>query len=198
MGSYLVLIRGKPLTRRERLRRVVILSASFARNVAYFRAGQSRTGSQARVPSSSHSGFWRQVSSNFLDIAVLEWCKLLGDDRDKHFWRNVVTDSTAFEAGLLANLRMKESDFADFAKKMRRYRDKFVAHLDSDATMDIPRLDAALAANSFYHGHIVTVEAAAGDLFGLADTSEKFVQGYEQCLTEAKEAYGQAAAGANR
>jgi hypothetical protein len=186
------------LTRRERLRRVVIISASFARNVAYFRAGQSPTGSEARVPSCSHSGFWRQVSSNFLDIAVLEWCKLLGDDRDKHFWRNVVADPTAFEAGLLFNLRMKESDFADFAKKMRRYRDKFVAHLDSASTMDIPRLDAALAANSFYHGHIVTVEAAAGDLFGLADTSEKFIQGYEQCLTEARGAYGQAAAGAKR
>jgi hypothetical protein len=46
-----------------------------------------------------------------------------------------------------------------------RYRDKFVAHLDSDAKMDIPRLTAALAPNSLYHEHIVTVEADAGDLF---------------------------------
>ena len=185
------------MTRRERLRRVVILSASFARNVAYFRAGQSQIGSEARAPS-SRSAFWAQINNNCLDIAVLEWCKLLGDDKDKHFWRNVVADTTAFEAGLLVNLGMTESDFADFAKKMRRYRDKFVAHLDSDATMDIPRLDAALAANSFYHEHIVTVEAAAGDLFGLADTGEKLAQGYEQWLTEAQQAYGQAAASANQ
>jgi hypothetical protein len=122
---------------------------------------------------------------------------LLGDEKDKHFWRNVVTDPAAFEAGLLINLEMTESDFADFAKKIRRYRDKFVAHLDSDAKMDIPRLVVAIAANSFYHKHIVTTEADAGDLFGLADTTEKFAQGYEQCFKEAQQAYGQAAAGGN-
>jgi hypothetical protein len=185
------------LTRRERLRRVVILCASFARNVAYFRAGHSQTGSAARAPSHACSAFWTQVSANFLDISVLEWCKLLGDERDKHFWRNVVTDPAAFEANLLANLGMTASDFEGLAKKMRRYRDKFVAHLDSDAKMDIPPLAAALAANSFYHGHIVRAEAAAGDLFGLADTSEKFAKGYEQCFKEAQRAYGQATAGGN-
>jgi hypothetical protein len=78
------------VTRRERLRRVVILSASFARNVAYFRAGRSETGSAARVPSQPGSAFWTQISANFLEIAVLEWCKLLGDEKDKHFWRNIV------------------------------------------------------------------------------------------------------------
>jgi hypothetical protein len=146
---------------------VVILCASFARNVAYFRAGQSQIGSAARAPSHVCSAFWTQVSANFLDISVLEWCKLLGDEKDKHFWRNIVADPAAFEASLLANLGMTASDFVDLAKKMRRYRDKFVAHLDFDAKMDILRLTAALAANSFYHGHIVRVEAAAGDLLGL-------------------------------
>jgi len=61
--------------------------------------------------------------------------------------------------------------------------------------MDIPPLTAALAANSFYNGHIVRVEAAAGDLFGLADTSEKFAKGYEQCFKEAQRAYDEAIAG---
>ena len=155
------------MTRRERLRRVVILCASFARNVAYFRAGQSHTGPEVRTCSYARSAFWTQVSNNFLDIAVLEWCKLLGDDKDKHFWRNVVADRTAFEASLLSKLEMTESDFADFAKRMRRYRDKFVAHLDSDAKMDIPQLTAALAANSFYHAHITTAEAARAISLGL-------------------------------
>jgi hypothetical protein len=120
---------------------------------------------------------------------------LLGDEKDKHFWRNVVTDPAAFEASLLISLKMMESDFADFAKKIRRYRDKFVVHLDSDGKMDIPRVTVALAANSFCHKHIVTTEADAGDLFGLADTSEKFAQGYEQCFKEAQQVHGQAAAG---
>jgi hypothetical protein len=127
---------------------------------------------------------------------VLEWCKLLGDEKNKHFWRNVVTDPPAFEARLLAHLGMTASDFVDLAK-MRRYRDKFVAHLDSDVRMEIPLLTAALAADSFYHGHIVRAEAGAGDLFGLADTSDKFARGYEHCFKEAELVYAQAIAGGN-
>jgi hypothetical protein len=39
------------------------------------------------------------------------------------------------------------------------------------------------------------VEAAVGDLFGLADTSDKFAKGYEQCIKEAQRAYAQASPG---
>jgi hypothetical protein len=53
------------LTRRERLRRVVILCASFARNVAFFRAGQGQTGSAVRAPSQPCSAFWTQISATF-------------------------------------------------------------------------------------------------------------------------------------
>jgi hypothetical protein len=63
--------------------------------------------------------------------------------------------------------------------------------------MDIPLLTAALAADSFYHGYIVRAEADAGDLFGLADTSDKFAKGYEQCFKEAEQVYDQAIAGGN-
>ena len=31
-------------------------------------------------------------------MAVLEWCKLLGDPRDRHYWKKVVTDPSHFEA----------------------------------------------------------------------------------------------------
>jgi hypothetical protein len=61
--------------------------------------------------------------------------------------------------------------------------------------MDIPLLTAALAADSFYHGHIVGAEADAGDLFGLADTSDKLAKGY--CFKEAERVYDQAIAGGN-
>jgi hypothetical protein len=57
---------------------------------------------------------------------------------DKRFWRNVVTDPAAFEASLLANLGVTASDFVDLGKKMRRYRDKFVAHLDSTSCTTLP------------------------------------------------------------
>lgn len=66
---------------------------------------------------------------------------------------------------------------------MRDYRNKFLAHLDSDAVMHIPLLDSAQASVRFYH-RIVVAEAQAGDLTGLPDTPEKLQLGYQQCVDE--------------
>jgi hypothetical protein len=60
------------MSRKDRLRRVALLCAHFTRNLAYYRAAQDRI---ARTSPE----FWRTVYSNFLDIAVLEWCKLFDD-----------------------------------------------------------------------------------------------------------------------
>jgi hypothetical protein len=51
---------------------------------------------------------------------------------------------------------------------MRHYRDSFIAHLDSDRTMAIPNLDVAKKSVWFYHAHILSQEAKARDLAGLA------------------------------
>lgn len=182
------------MTRRDRLRRVVILCASFGRNLAYYRAGQCNLATPLLAKSNLHSSFWRQSNGNFLDVCVLEYCKLFGDPKGQHCWRVVVTDPTAFEVGLLAHLAAPADDFNDSINEMRRYRDKFIAHLDADSEMNIPVLSSAPAAVSFYHAHIVTHEAEQGDLFGLTDTPEKFVAGYQQCLNEAKEIHMRAQA----
>ena len=185
------------MTRRERLRRVVILCASFARNVAYFRAGQSQTGSAARAPSHACSAFWTQVSANFLDISVLEWCKLLGDERDKHFWRNVVTDPAGFEASLLANLGMTASDFDGLAKKMVGIGTSLSRISTPTRRWTFRRQRLHWTRAVFIMGISLGQKPPRGDLFGLADTSEKFARGYEQCFKEAQRAYGQATAGGN-
>jgi hypothetical protein len=63
------------LSRRERLRRVVLLCCSFARNVAFYRAGQADQVQHLLSENHPEVAFWRQVNANFLDTAVLEWCK---------------------------------------------------------------------------------------------------------------------------
>ena len=72
------------MTKIQRLRRIGLLCRHFARNLAYYRAGW--------VGSSlvRDSDFWRTVNRNFLDVAVLEWCKLLGDEKARHYWRKTV------------------------------------------------------------------------------------------------------------
>jgi len=133
-----------PLADAERLRRVVILCESFARNLAYHCVARAKCSI-----THPHTSFWRQAHSNFLDVCVLEWCKLFGESKraetttgwGEHGWRSVVTDAAVFEAGLIARLGMTDAmEFDDVVERMRHYRDKFVAHLDAEREMDIPML----------------------------------------------------------
>jgi hypothetical protein len=152
------------LTRDERLRRVVIIMAAFARNLAYVRAAANF---RNRFPRNSEWDFWVTTTGNALDIATLEWCKLIGDKNDKHHWSRIVTDPAAFEAALHGDLCLPPAGFADYVASVRRYRDKFVAHLDSDRTMDIPDFDVAEHAVRFYHAYLVEHEVPDGVLLNL-------------------------------
>jgi hypothetical protein len=82
---------------------------------------------------------------------------------------------------------LDEAAFQKEIEAMRRYRNKFLAHLDSDYTMNIPTLDVAKKAVWFYHAHIVSHEAGSGDLDGLPIDLET---GYLQAEKEAAAVYG--------
>jgi hypothetical protein len=190
---------SEPLTHRERIRRVVLLCCSFSRNVAFYRAGQMEEALPLLLNEQQPElAFWRQANSNFLDMAVLDWCKLFGDHANtpttrmgKHHWRRVVSDPTAFELGLLGRLRLSGSDFADLITKMRQYRDGFVAHLDDGRVMEPPELGVAGEAVDHYHCHIVEREALPGELAGLP-SSFGFAMGYHQAAAEAARVYRRA------
>ena len=92
-----------PLTRRERLRRAVILCADFTRNLAYYRA--SFRHSEVWKQRSQDVAFWMTVHGNALDMCVLAWCKLFGGSNDQHAWQKVVSDSAAFEVNSVERLR---------------------------------------------------------------------------------------------
>lgn len=145
------------MNRTERFRRVALLMASFLRNLAYLRAFKDV---HARIPMDWTRDFWITQGGNCTDIAVLEWCKLFADRADKHHWSRIVADLDAFKPSLLARLGMEEAAYSDYVTSVRRYRDKFVAHLDSDNVMDIPMLDIAERAVFFYHQHLTTQEVS--------------------------------------
>jgi hypothetical protein len=175
------------LSRTSRLRRVVILCESFARNLAYYRTGHN-AGKHLFAEAHPHAGFWRQLNSNAIDMLVLEWCKLFTDKDGKgeHGWRTVVTDSAAFHAALLQRLNVTADAFAANAKAIKTYRNNFVAHLGTLQIMDIPTLDMAYEAVRFYHEHVVTKEAKPEHLRGRCDTPENFSKGYRACIDEAE------------
>jgi hypothetical protein len=70
---------------------------------------------------------------------------------------------------MLFHLGVSASEWDAYLEQMRNYRNKFVAHLDDDRTMQIPHLDRAKLAVEFYHSHIVNNEAPNGVLNGLVD-----------------------------
>jgi hypothetical protein len=168
------------VTRRDRLRRVVLLCAHFSRNLAYYRAGHDRL-------TRASPSFWITIDGNFLDMAVMEWCKLFGDRNGKHFWAKVVTDPSRFETELLSHLGISHLELEGYVNKMRNYRNKFLAHLDDRLVMEIPFLDRARGAVNFYHHYIVQHEATDPDLVGMPTDLADY---YDHCFAEAMSIYG--------
>ena len=140
------------MTRRQRLRRAGILCCHFLRNLAFYKAGW-RKGELI-----FKDQFWVNANGNFIDICVLEWCKLFGDKRGQHYWPKVVTDQTAFLTGLLHAVGQTEAEFDTYIEEMRTYRDKFIAHLDFGTVMYIPKLRIARKSVSFLYGYLLANE----------------------------------------
>jgi hypothetical protein len=172
--------------RKERLRIVFILCCSFARNHAYYRAWWGEERQRLLTLAHPHRNFWVAVNNNFLDMCVLDWCKLCADKRGKHYWGKIVTDPPKFEADLLRHLNLDAEAFEHEINTMRSYRDKFVAHQDLEYSGIFPKFDIAKKAVWFYHAHIVNHEAKPGDLVGLPLNIET---GYEETEQEARAVY---------
>lgn len=144
------------MERKDLIRRVLLLCAHFARNRAYYLAGWNERELRIR------NEFWITVNSNFMDIAVLEWCKLFADNSGAHCWCHVVREPTAFEPAMYAAIGISTEQFAETISEMRTYRDKFVAHLDELPEMRIPLLDTAWAAVCFYADQLIKAEGVEG------------------------------------
>jgi hypothetical protein len=178
---------SSPMPRQIRLWRVLILCRNFAANLAYYRVGRR----QEYLPLQKLSeNFWRVVSGNAIDICVLEWCKLFADPNGKHHWSSIVTDPAKFKAELLRLLGIDEAGLDNEIEVMRKYRDKFLAHLDSDETMNIPGLDIAKQSVWFYFDYVVGNEAQPGEL---GVSPEALDAWHAQCEKEALAVYGREA-----
>lgn len=131
------------MNRDERIRRAGIICCHCIRNAAYYKAGQECRDNWVS------DDFWRNTSNNFLDFTVLEWCKLFADPRGKHHWSRVINDADVFEKALFETLVIVKSDFDSYIERCKIYRDKFLAHLDSELVMHIPDLSLAIQSTTF-------------------------------------------------
>ena len=136
------------MTRRQRLRRIGKLCCHFLRNLAFYEAGWRRGELIFK------DQFWVNANGNFIDICVLEWCKLFGEKRGQHNWMKVITDQSVFFGGLLHEVNQTEVEFESYVEELRTYRDKFIAHLDSEEVMNIPTLLVARKSVSYLFDYL--------------------------------------------
>ena len=107
-------------------------------------------------------------------------------------WKSIVTDRAEFQLALMKHLTTGGASFKTYIDSIRRYRNRFVAHLDSDHEMYVPTLDSAKNAVWFYHSYVVTHEAKVGDLAVLAVEHDG---GYAVSETEARTVFAMTAKG---
>lgn len=119
-------------------RRAALLCGHFTRNLAYYRAGWDE--GRFIFPKNE---LWATLNSNFLDVAVLEWCKLFADSKAFYSWRKVIVDPQPFIPQLYQDYGASKEEWDSYLNEMRTYRNKFLAHLDNRSTMHIPSMDLA-------------------------------------------------------
>ncbi len=124
----------------------------FSRNLAFYQSwfdsGQPFKDKQ----------FWISANGNFLDIAVLEWCKLFADKRGRHHFSKVLASPETFKSELLDKLELPENKFKEYVEEVKHYRDKFIAHLDNENVMCIPQMRVALSSVEFLYERILEQE----------------------------------------
>lgn len=157
------------MTRNEQIRRVALLCIHCARNAAYYRAWWDNK------EFLTNDDFYRNANSNDLDMAVLAWCKLFIDRGGKQNWRKVVPNPDQFMPELCAQLGIDMKIFDEHYQKTKTYRDKFLAHLDEDLIMYIPKLAITVDSVIFLYGNIKDEYAAQ-----LNDDPADLVQYYRE------------------
>lgn len=132
--------------------------AAFVRNVHLKRAVHA-------VQPRPHLNFWRVIYGNFLDMAVIEWCKLFGSDHLDHqpvHWKNVVpqAEQDTFRQQLLVELGMSLPEWRAYWNHLKDYRDNHAAHFNEtflapQNNPTYPDFDIALRAAFFYYRWIL-------------------------------------------
>ena len=156
-----------PLTPQKRRRRIAILCCNFMRNLALHRAGlRVEVQEYLLNPHHPQCEFWVQVHGNFLDACVLDWWKLFADYEGTHHWHCVVSDRKRFGEDLYAT-GVSRAEFKKTIKKVDRYRNEFVGHLDDKLVMDLPDLEAAKQATIFLYERLAQMIASPEEWRGL-------------------------------
>jgi len=164
------------MTRKERTRRAALICAHCVRNIAYYRAGWKDGGLINKTE------YGATINGNFIDLGLLEWCKVFGNHEEKHHWKNIVSAKALFRERMLKSIKIDEKVLKVHWKKVLTYRNKFLAHLDSNEVMHIPTLDITLKSVFFYYSYLYQHKNTDSVFDGLPNNLEEY---YKKCTKDA-------------
>ena len=132
---------------RKHFRRTLI---TFATTLGYHRGifEATETGGVA-------TGFWYTTANSHYDIAVIEWCKVLGTNSEALHWKRAFEedDYDAIRANVLAASGKTGDEWETYHGELLHYRNNVGAHFDPDVRVPVyPSLSPAqAAAGAIYH-----------------------------------------------
>lgn len=147
------------------------------------------------VDASPRINFWRVIYGNFLDMSVIEWCKLFGSDHEENqpaHWKNVVPqdEHEDFRRGLITAVGVDQAEWLRYWQKVKEYRDNHAAHfnvkyLSPENDPHYPDLDLALEAAYFYYERILEVLNDRGEQHGFPCDIREYCHRFLEQATEA-------------
>jgi hypothetical protein len=163
-----------PLTRQERLRRVILMCGTCLRNIAYFQAGwkggKPVFAGQIEIV----------INTNFIDTAVLNWCKLFGEDKhEPHHWQRIIETidkRKAFKGDLMKHLACEKREWTALRTRAINCRNDFLAHLGSGREMHMPHLELMRRSVIYYATYLFEQENDGRTYGTLQDDPEIFFQ----------------------
>jgi hypothetical protein len=201
----------EPLPLEERRLNVVSLCCSFMRNLGFHSAGMQPEVQRNLLTPTHQGAFWREAHVNFIDICVLDWCKLFVDrtkgkrrkgrkgeqDWGEHHWRRVVNEPDRFGEDLCTTLGVTAAQFDDLIAKVKDYRNTFVAHRDEDRMAHLPMLELPKKAIAFLHERLAREAPSLQDwqCRGLPTTAKQLDLEFTQAFQDAQSVYADALAG---
>ena len=72
------------------------------------------------------------ISNSCFNIALTEWCKLFGSERDQSHWKKCDARGFSDINDVLKDVNIIECEFKLLKEDIKKFRDKYVSHADID------------------------------------------------------------------
>ncbi|MBO6809728.1 MULTISPECIES: hypothetical protein [Marinobacter] len=99
---------------------------------------------------------FRSICNALLCDAAISWCKVFGSNTEETHWKAVVGDEQRFRELLFRQLNVTDKEFKAYWQEMTNFRNKIVAHFDSDHFSKgiTPSFELAMKSSAIAHRYL--------------------------------------------